>query len=60
VLLEEAAHSWPATADLDTRLPWCKYIFQKITQHDANSNNVWWGVPYRFLAKNDRKYKVQR
>jgi hypothetical protein len=50
---------WPATADLDTRLPWCEYLFQKITQH-ADSDNVWCGVPYRFLAKNDIKQSSKK
>ena len=42
--------TWPATADLDTKLPWCEYIWQKVAQH-ADSNDVWFGVPYRFVAK---------
>jgi hypothetical protein len=52
--------TWPATADLDTRLPpWCEYIFQKITQH-AGSDDVWCGVPYRFLAKNGIKQSYKK
>jgi hypothetical protein len=51
--------NWPAPADLATRLPWCNYIFQKITQH-ANSDGVWCGVLHRFLAKNDIKQSTKK
>jgi hypothetical protein len=46
--------TWPITADLETQLPWCEYLLQTVVQHD-NSDNVWHGVPYRFVAKDDIK-----
>jgi hypothetical protein len=52
--------TWPATADLDTELPWYKNLSQKVAQH-ADSNDIWFGVPYRFLAKDDiRKQSSER
>jgi hypothetical protein len=39
---------------LETKLPWCEYPLQKVAQH-ADSDNIWHGVPYRFLAKENIK-----
>ena len=51
--------TWPVTADLETQLPWCVYLLQTVAQH-ADSDDVWHGVPYRFVAKDDIKQSSEK
>ena len=51
--------TWPVTADLETQLPWCEYLLQTVAQH-ADSDDVWHGVPFRFVAKDDIKQSSEK
>ena len=51
--------TWPVPADLETQLPWCEYLLQKVALH-ADSDDVWCGVPYRFMAKDDIKQSSEK
>jgi hypothetical protein len=51
--------TWPAIKVTYMELPRCEYLWQKVAQH-ADSNDVWLGLPCRFLANGADKMVVLR
>jgi hypothetical protein len=45
--------TWPVAEDLDTTLPWCEYLRQKIVAQHADTDHVWNGDPYRIRGTDD-------
>ena len=44
--------AWPVTSDLETELPWCKYLRQKTAQH-ADNDHVWNGDTHKIKGMRD-------